>query len=177
MQYARQQEVPGPDGVRADAGGFLPALIHKYEPAKDWVVTQENSEKILAMRRELDDKRWSQRTRDLEDLQVGMPVSQNQTGNYPNKWDKTGIVLENKPHSKVFIRVDGCRRVTTRNRRFVRRLQPALRIELSSKPVMRKENRREVPVQKTTVHEATVHEAPSVDRFQSHLGICKEELM
>ena len=82
---------------------FLPAMLHKYEPAKDWVVTQENSEKILAMRRELDDKRWSQRTRDLEDLQVGMPVSQNQTGNYPNKWDKTGIVLENKPHSQVFI--------------------------------------------------------------------------
>ena len=34
-------------------------MIHKYELAKDWVVTQENSEKILAMRRELDDKRWS----------------------------------------------------------------------------------------------------------------------
>ena len=75
MQYARQQEVPGPDGVRADARGFLPALIHKYDSAKDWVVTQENSEKILAMRRELDDKRWSQRTRDIDGLPVGTLVS------------------------------------------------------------------------------------------------------
>ena len=33
---------------------FLPALIHKYEPAKDRVVTQEYRERTLAMRRESD---------------------------------------------------------------------------------------------------------------------------
>ena len=56
----------------------------------------------------MDDKRWSQRTRDLDDLPVGTPVSsQNQNGNHPNIWNKTGIVPENMPHSKVVIRVDG----------------------------------------------------------------------
>ena len=38
---------------------FLPAMIQKYEPAKDWVVTQEYKERTLAIKRELDDKRWS----------------------------------------------------------------------------------------------------------------------
>ena len=33
---------------------FLPAMIHKYEPAKDWVVTQEYRERTLAMKRKLD---------------------------------------------------------------------------------------------------------------------------
>ena len=51
---------------------FLPAMIHKYELAKDWVVTQEYRERTLAMKREMDDKRWSQRTRDLDNLPVRM---------------------------------------------------------------------------------------------------------
>ena len=111
---------------------FLQAMIHKYEPAKGvgcQPVTQEYRERTLAMKREMDDERWSQRKRDLDDLQVGTPVSiQNQTGNHPNKWDKTGMVLENKPHSQVVIRVDCSHRITTRNRRFVRPLNPALRM-------------------------------------------------
>ena len=107
---------------------FLPNLTYKYEPAKDWVVTQEHRERTLATKRELDNKMWNQRTRDLDELEVGTAVAiQNQTGNNPTKWDKTGIILENKPNSKVMIRVDGSRRVTMRNRRFVRRLDPALR--------------------------------------------------
>ena len=79
---------------------------------------------------------------------IGTPVSiQNQTGNPPNKWDKTGIVLENKHPSKVVIRVDGSRRITTRNRRFVRPLnseaspKSVIKNEKNSNPVIRKEKR------------------------------------
>ena len=69
-----------------------------------------------------------EKTKDLDDLEIGTPVAiQNQTGNNPNKWDETGIVLENKPSSQVLFRVDRSRRVTMRNRRFVRRLEPTLR--------------------------------------------------
>ena len=100
---------------------FLLALPHKYEPAKDWSVTQENREWTLAKKRESDYKKWREKTKDLEDIEIGTPVAiQNQTGNNPNKWDKTGIVLENKPHSQVLIRVDRSRRVTMRNRRFMK---------------------------------------------------------
>ena len=49
---------------------------------------------------------------------------QNQTGRHPTKWDKTGTILENRPHSQVLIRMDGSRRVTLRNRRFVKQILP-----------------------------------------------------
>ena len=102
---------------------FIPSLQYKYEPAKDWSVTQEYRERTLALKREADSEKWAQRTKNYEIIEVGTPVIlQNQTGSNPNKWDKTGVVLENKPHSQVVIRVDGSRRVTTRNRRFVRKL-------------------------------------------------------
>ena len=63
---------------------------------------------------------------------------QNQTGNNLTKWDKTGVILENKPNSQVKIRVDGSRRVTIRNRRFIRELNPDLRRNQVSAPVMGK---------------------------------------
>ena len=153
---------------------FLPAMIHKYEPAKDWVVTQEYRERTLAMKREMDDKRWSHNTRDLDALPIGTPVSiQNQTGNHPNKWDKTGIILENQPHSKVVIRVDGSRRITTRNRRFVRQLNPALRMGASPKSVMRKEKKsnpvsRKERKNQVPDHEDPIHEVPTADVHQDH---------
>ena len=52
---------------------------------------------------------------------------QNQTGRCPNKWDKTGGVVENQPLSKVLVQVDGSRRITIRNRRFVKVILPPLR--------------------------------------------------
>ena len=68
---------------------FIPSLPHKYEPAKDWVVTQEYRERTLALKREADHEKWSQRTKNLEMLEVGTPVLiQTQTGNNPTKWDK-----------------------------------------------------------------------------------------
>jgi hypothetical protein len=100
-------------------------LTYKYEPAKDWAVTQEHRERTLAITR----GRWTTRTKALDDLEVGTAVAiQNQTGPNPTKWDKTGIVLENKPNNKVMIKVDGSRRVTMRNQRFVRPMEPTLRI-------------------------------------------------
>ena len=118
---------------------FIPSLQYKYEPAKDWSVTQEYRERTLALKRDSDDKRWSQKTKNLDTLEVGTPVAiQNQTGNNPTKWDKTGVILENKPHSQVLIRVDGSRRVTLRNRKFVKELNPNLRKEPAPAPIRKK---------------------------------------
>ena len=134
---------------------FLPALPHKYKPTKDWSVTQEFRERTLAKKGESDDKRWREKTTDLEELEIGTPVAiQNQTGNNPNKWDKTGIVMENKPHSQVLIRVDGSRRVTMRNRRFVRRLDPTLRRSENPRTVMREKAKKFPPAQREQVREA-----------------------
>ena len=46
---------------------------------------------------------------------------QNQTGNAPNKWERTGTVVEVLPHDKYIVKVDGSGRLTTRNRRFIRK--------------------------------------------------------
>ena len=87
----------------------------------------------------MDNQRWSHRTKALDDLEVGTAVAiQNQTGSNPTKWDKTGIVIENKPNSKVMIRVDGSRRVTMRNRKFVRLMEPMLRNATRSEPARRR---------------------------------------
>ena len=51
---------------------FIPSLTYKYEPDKD--------------KREMDHQRWSHRTKDLDELEVGTAVAiQNQTGPNPTK--------------------------------------------------------------------------------------------
>ena len=40
---------------------------------------------------------------------------QNQAGNHPNKWDKSGSVIEILPHDAYLIRIDGSGRVTKHN--------------------------------------------------------------
>ena len=50
---------------------FLPALHNKLEPMKDWSVTQEHRERMLAKKREDDGQRWATRTKDLAELEVG----------------------------------------------------------------------------------------------------------
>jgi hypothetical protein len=118
---------------------FIPSLTYKYEPAKDWAVTQEHRERTLANKRDMDNQKWSYRTKTLDDLEIGSAVAiQNQTGSNPTKWDKTGIVIENKPNSKVIFRLDGSRRVTMRNRRFVHPMEPMLRSTRRSEPARRR---------------------------------------
>ena len=56
-------------------------------------------------------------THELKPLHVGDMVRiQNQSGTHPNKWDKTGVVLQVKEHDQHIVRVDRSRRLTLRNR-------------------------------------------------------------
>lgn len=50
---------------------------------------------------------------------------QNQTGNAPNKWERTGTIVETKPHDQYIVKIDGSGRLTTRNRQFLRLFEPA----------------------------------------------------
>ena len=49
---------------------------------------------------------------------------QNQHGQHPKKWDKSGIVMELGDHDQYVVKVDGSGRLTLRNRRFLRRFTP-----------------------------------------------------
>ena len=68
---------------------FLPTLLHKFEPAKDWLATQEYREHTLAKKREADGEKRSQKSRHLEALKLRTTVAiQNQTCPNLIKWDK-----------------------------------------------------------------------------------------
>ncbi len=72
-------------------------------------------------------ERWSEHTKRLPPLQVGDHVRlQNQIGNFPKKWDKTGTIIEVRQFDQYAIKVDGSGRVTLRNRKFLRKYLPVI---------------------------------------------------
>ena len=48
---------------------------------------------------------------------------QNQSGRFPKKWDKSGIIIERKGNDQYVVKVDGSGRLTLRNRRFLRKYE------------------------------------------------------
>ena len=65
-------------------------------------------------------------SRPLRPLVLGERVFlQNQQGTSPNKWDRSGIVVESPGHDQYRVKIDGSGRLTLRNRRFLRAYSPA----------------------------------------------------
>ena len=59
----------------------------------------------------------------LKPLEIGDTVRlQNQAGNHPTKWDKTGAVVQIGDNDQYIVMVDGSRRLTLRNRRYLRKM-------------------------------------------------------
>ena len=64
----------------------------------------------------------------LRPLAIGDSVQiQNQRGNKPTKWDNTGRITESLPNRQYRIVVDGSRRTTLRNRRFLKPIPESCR--------------------------------------------------
>ena len=62
-------------------------------------------------------------TRKIPPLSVGDKILvQNQTGRAPNKWEKSGMIVECKPHNQANVMIDGSRKVSLRHRQFVRKI-------------------------------------------------------
>ncbi|XP_066924129.1 uncharacterized protein [Clytia hemisphaerica] len=65
-------------------------------------------------------------SRMLRDLRLGdRCYIQNQTGNNPKRWDRSGTIKELHGHDSYTVKVDGTGRLTRRNRRYLRRFEPA----------------------------------------------------
>ena len=104
---------------------FIPVMPGKYKPHPTWQETLSAREEALRNRHMMAAERWSEHTRQLPQLKVGDTVRiQNQTGNYPRRWDKTGRIVEVRQHDQYMVRVDGSGRATLRNRRFLRQYTP-----------------------------------------------------
>ena len=70
----------------------------------------------------------------LSNLNLGSRVFvQNQHGPHPNKWDKSGVIVECKPFDQYLVKIDGSGRLTTRNRKFLRHFtMPMSQIDISA---------------------------------------------
>ncbi|KAJ8373500.1 hypothetical protein SKAU_G00040800 [Synaphobranchus kaupii] len=78
---------------------FIPIVPGKYRPHETWRETLTAREEALRKRHIRTADTWAEHTKCLPPLVVGDLVRvQNQTGPYPNKWDRTGSVVEVRQH-------------------------------------------------------------------------------
>ena len=104
---------------------FVPVHHNSYIPHPTWSDTLNKREEALRKRHFRMSEKWSEHTKSLPPLKVGHLVRiQNQSGNSPRKWSRTGVVVEVLQHDQYRIKVDGSNRLTLRNRKFLRRFLP-----------------------------------------------------
>ena len=104
---------------------LLPGIPDRYSPHAEWSDKLDLRERALSKRAVTGRSRWDEHTQGLSPLKCGDTVLiQNQTGRHPTKWDKTGTVVEVLQYHQYSVRTDGSGRLTTRNRRFLRRYTP-----------------------------------------------------
>ena len=106
--------------------GFLPSIMTKYQPRKEWRLEADLREQAHAKRHAKMEERLSLGARDLPALQVGdtVVVQDQSLPNKPGKWTKTGVVIETLPFHSYMVRMHGSRAPTQRNRRFLRKISP-----------------------------------------------------
>lgn len=111
-----------------DAFSFVNRLPKYTNPSirPTWRDAWTKKEEAMLTRFSRSSERLNQSARQLPPLSVGENVLiQNQHGNHPTKWDKSGVVVEVGDFDQYVVKVDGSHRVTLRNRRFLRKFAPA----------------------------------------------------
>ena len=80
-------------------------------------------EQALAVRFAELEKNLGGGARRLPDLDVGDMVQiQNQRGNDPKRWNKSGKIVKKLDFDQYLVKVDGGGRLTRRNRRFLKKI-------------------------------------------------------
>lgn len=104
---------------------FTPVVPGEYRPRDEWRQTMQRREDALSKRHIKCSERLTEHTKHLPPLKVGDTVLiQNQVGNQPLKWGKTGVVVEVRQYNQYVVKVDGSGRATLRNRKFLRQFTP-----------------------------------------------------
>jgi transposase InsO family protein len=115
-----------------DLCDFLPGtkpkahLTRHTDLSETWQEVAEWRELAFAPRgAKLHDK-LKQGTKELPPLEIDDHVMlQNQLGNKPKRWDKRGVVVQADPKTRQYkVMAFGSRRLTLRNRRFLRKYTP-----------------------------------------------------
>ena len=105
----------------------LPVLKEHLQQRKEWIMLKAEREKALATKygRIKDD--LDRHSKPLTPLVVGTVVQvQNQRGKDPLRWDRSGTVVESLGNQQYSVKMDGSGRVSLRNRRFLRVIEPFL---------------------------------------------------
>jgi hypothetical protein len=123
-----------------------------------WTEAWEQKELALRTRYQGCEKRLGEHCKTLPGLNEGDRVSvQNQTGNKPAKWDRTGTVVEVRDYDKYIVKIDGSGRLTLRNRRFLKKMFDDRGLYGST----------QYPVNKPMMHPETKPKVPDDQKTQS----------
>ena len=100
-------------------------VFNNPEITSHWKDAWNAKEEALRARYVKTMENMSEHSRPLLPLEAGDHVMiQNQVGRHPNKWDKSGVVVETKDNDQYVVKVTGSGRLTLRNRRFLRKYGP-----------------------------------------------------
>lgn len=129
----------------------------KRELRPEWDSIARSREQALANRVNRSPIVPTSSRRELTALAIGDNVQiQNQQGNRPNRWYSTGIVTEVLPNRQYNVMKDGSRRVTLRNRRFLRKISPLGR-QIPEQPLAIVDPTNETPSTQNVVDDETTY--------------------
>ena len=101
----------------------LPAITENLKVRKEWRFDKDMREQALAVKFAELEKNLGGGARNLPVLEVGDMVQiQNQKGNDPKRWNKSGKIVEKLDFDQYLVKVDGGGRLTRRNRRFLKKI-------------------------------------------------------
>lgn len=143
--------------------GVSPAVALFGRPVRDHLPLNdlhlhERWEQLADKREEAVTRKPTDRpdSRPLQPLAIGESVQiQNQRGTKPTKWDNTGRITESLPNRQYRIVVDGSRRTTLRNRRFLKPIPESCRNrELGLVPIQPTQQiETDAPITRPTIEE------------------------
>merc|ERR1712082_58984 len=101
----------------------LPAVKGFYNLKKEHLMERKQRELVAAKRVQVMLDTYNKGAKQLPPLDAGDKVRvQNQTTIRTTKWDRTGVITATLGNRKYEIMMDGSRRITTRNRRHLRKI-------------------------------------------------------
>ena len=122
-------------------------IFHNNNVLPVWREGWSMKEQAMRARATKSIENLSQHSKNLPPLSVGDTVFiQNQTGNHPNKWDRTGTIMNCRPHHQYIVKVDATGRITLRNRQFLRKYTPPAKNVLLGIPPSMSTSRENEPI-------------------------------
>ena len=100
---------------------FIPVTKANYSPSIQWEKKLQDREEKAVKASDREREKWSRGARQQDHLRVGHVVAlQNLAGNYPLKWNRSGVVVEVLGNDQYSVKVDGTGRLTLRNRKHLK---------------------------------------------------------